>query len=549
MKSIMQIERQWLLLKSIPDKARPKSTEDLWRSVTVEENDISRRTVERDLAYLSTIFPIGQITEGRTNLWFWESGAKIWLPSLTDDEALTMYMAEKNLGKLLPEKSMERLEPYFSAARERLQSSSDGKRSWTNKFRMISSSVARQPASISPRILRSVRTALLKDRKLWITVDDHSKKTLTSFKLLINPLAIVQQDTNFFLVFNEENCKKARNVLLSHVTHVEESASEYGGLPNFDIDRYIRLGSLNLRSDLPIPFGSWIEFCGIFEKQVGESLNESPLSWDHWCGSDEDGRLRIKATMLFTGDFLDWLNGLGASVTVVEPVKLRRYMAEQSSRLAEMYVGESDDEVAQHTVNWYDSWEAFNITCMKCSWIGRAKQFALSSGEFFFGKNGTPQRQFRCPKCSNLLLNICYKSPNLEDVSDSDILYDAILTAKIENHNLTNLIEKDKLISASQLPILREGPDFLSWKLTLHPDGRASFTIWHGIKFLWAQPAQWNGHKEFLRIARLLKSHFGDLIRDLRPTPEACIFLLGDQVEEARHNLTLARAICELNSE
>lgn len=88
----MQIERQWALLMALPDHRSQRTTEEIWRILSAEMHDVSKRTVERDLLHLSTIFSIGQRTDGRTNYWFWNPGEKVWLPGLNEARILRVAL-------------------------------------------------------------------------------------------------------------------------------------------------------------------------------------------------------------------------------------------------------------------------------------------------------------------------------------------------------------------------------------------------------------------------------------------------------------------------
>lgn len=538
----MQIERQWALLKSLPDHRNPRSTEEIWRIVVTDMHDVSKRTVERDLECLAAIFPIGQRSEGRTNYWYWESSARMWIPGITDDEALTLHMAERNLNMLLPEGSMEKLGPYFSVARERLETQPKSIRPWTRKFRLIPTGLNRRPATLSPEVLRTVRDALLRDKQLTLTL--HHPAEGQADTLLVSPLTLIQQGNDLHLIFSRSGDQAIEHLRLQHIESAAISLSRFDGPLEFDPDVYLQSGALTARADLPIPVGDWIEFSAVFSEHIGDLLNETPWVRHFWCQPEEDGRLRIKATIRFTSDLVDWLLSLGPDVRVSQPASLRRYIAQRVTQAAALYAGEDNNEIPQRTMRWFDNWQSVRLTCDKCSWKGSVKKSAVEPGD---GDSGSA-REYRCPRCSHLLLTVEHSASLEVMMANWNILNDATRGAILCRPERQERIEEEKLKSPSELPGLKSGPNFLTFKLTWHPDPEVSYSIWHGIQFLWIQPATWEGHSEFLRIAEIIRERYGRRITDLKPTPEARGFLIGND-PAGKQNIERARRLLSSSSQ
>ena len=532
----MQIERQWALLKSLPDHRNPRSTEEIWRIVVTEMHDVSKRTVERDLECLASIFPIGLRSEGRTNYWYWEENTTMWIPGLTDDEALTLHMAERNLNQLLPEGSMAKLGPYFSAARERLESQAKSIRPWTKKFRRIDLGQHQRPPSLFPEAVRIVRDALLRDKQLTLLVSRSIAEDPSP--LLANPLALIQEANNLYLIFTRPGSQSPEHVRLQHIHSASISMSRFDGPVDFDPDAYIRSGALTERSDLPIPIGNWMEFSGSFSQHVGDLLNETPLARNQRSYEQGDGVVWVKATVRFTSGFVDWLLSLGPDVRVSHPASLRQYIAKRVIQTAQFYAGEEDKEVPQKRMRWFEGWKTEQLTCDKCCWQGMAEQSALEPSD----GDSSSSSECRCPRCSRLLLTVEYTASLDEMMSNWNTLESAIKGAILSRPERMERIEVDKLKSPSELPELKSGPNFFSFVLTWHPDPEVSYSILHGNRLVWIQPAVWEGHAEFLRIAEILRVRYGHSIVDLRPTPEARGFLIGND-PAGKQNIERARKL------
>ena len=343
----MQVERQWKLLRLIPDKLNRRSTEELWSALRsdVEYDVVSKRTVERDLAFLQTLFPLEQGTEGRTNYWYWRERAPMWLPGMTDDEALVFHMVERNMGDLLPDVSVERLSAYFAAATARLRDKTKGHRSLTSKFRVVASGVPRIARKrFNPEPIRVIRQGLLNDQPLVISVYCDaltSAKTIATRDIRANPLALVQLDRELILVYTEHGSSSAQHLPLRDVAAAIIGNWEFDGPTSFNIDGYIESGVLNARCDLPIDVGKSIQMSISLAKEDWMRWARSPLAISKSISREDNGRTRIVMPIRFTSDLAHWLLGLGPNVEVHQPLELRNWIAARTREAADQYGGVS----------------------------------------------------------------------------------------------------------------------------------------------------------------------------------------------------------------
>ena len=460
----------------------------------------------------------------------------MWIPGITDDEALTLHMAERNLNMLLPEGSMEKLAPYFAVARERLETQPKSIRPWTKKFRLIPAGQYLRPPSMFPEAVRVVRDALLRDKQLTLFVSRSIAEDASP--VVVNPLALIQQGNDLHLVYSRSGGQSPEHVRLQHIRSATVSMSKFDGPAGFDPDAYILSGALTEQGDLPIPIGDWIEFSGSFSQHIGDLLNETPLARNQRSYEEGDGVVWVRAIVRFTSDFVAWLLSLGPDVRVSHPASLRRYIANRVAQTAKLYAGEENQEFPQRTMRWFEDWKTTQLTCDRCSWHGAADESAVEPGD----NNASSTSECRCPQCSRLLLTVEYSASLDEMMANWNTLNAATKGAILSRPERMERIETDKLKHPSELPDLKSGPNFLSFKLTWHPDPEVSYSIWHGIRLVWIQPAMWEGHAEFLRIAEILRERYGDAILDLKPTPSARGFLIGND-PAGKTNIERARKL------
>jgi predicted DNA-binding transcriptional regulator YafY len=524
---MMQVERQWKLLRLIPDKRNRRSTDELWNALRseVEYDDISKRTVERDLAFLQTMFPLEQKTEGRTNYWYWQPNINMWLPGMTDEEALAFHMVERNMSDLLPEVSMDRLASYFAAARARLTEKPKGVRPWTGKFRIISSGVprvARKRINLEPS--RVVRQALLEDRQLVVSYFDKAaiaNNTLQTVDLTVNPLAIVQRDKELLLVFSRRSELNPEYIALRDIEKATVSLDQFDGPSRFDVDAYIESGALHGSTDLPLPIGLWIRLSVSLDEDEWQRVCNSPLVASERISHDKNGRTRLLMPIRFTAELAEWLLGLGPKVKVHQPSELRQWIAHKTRSAANQYRGDSTAEKPQHVFRWFDRWEEATLACSVCNWEGQANAKEMEPDDSTM-HTGT---EFRCPSCSQLLLAVDYSATMDEIVAHWDVLDRNTRAAVLCTPERMELFERDKLRSPKDLPDLKKGPNFLTWHLVRHKEGEVSNSLRHGGRLLWIQLALWDGVDEFLRVAEILRIRYGQSINRIHVSPEAMGFL------------------------
>ena len=85
--------RQWQMLRLIPRHPQRISARDLYEKLKSEQFDVTKRTVERDLLWLSGMFPLVADERNRPYGWSWKKNAPLFsLPGLSHTEALTLAM-------------------------------------------------------------------------------------------------------------------------------------------------------------------------------------------------------------------------------------------------------------------------------------------------------------------------------------------------------------------------------------------------------------------------------------------------------------------------
>ena len=96
------LARQWELLKLLPSHRPGAIASELTRRLDEHGFPTTKRTVERDLIELQTIFPIACNDKARPCGWYWMAGRDAGIPGVELAEALSVTLLEQFLHAMLP---------------------------------------------------------------------------------------------------------------------------------------------------------------------------------------------------------------------------------------------------------------------------------------------------------------------------------------------------------------------------------------------------------------------------------------------------------------
>lgn len=315
--------RQWQMLRMIPRHPQKITAKALHEKLQAESFDVTKRTVERDLHTLSEMFPLVSDERDKPYGWSWSKDAPVFnLPGLSQHEALTLAMVEQHLDSLLPSSTLSQLQPYFKAAKQHLGNISNTKRahSWLNKVRTVPPSQPLLPPTIKSAVQHTVYEALLADKQLLVKYLKRGESKPVEYR--IHPLAAVQRGSVTYLCCRISDYEDLRTLALHRIQSVS-MLEEAAHIPeNFSIDETISSGKFGFGE------GGQIQLEAIFYHGVGEHLYETALSHDQILSEQEDGSLRLNATVSDTSQLIWWLLALGDGVEVIKPDALRLSMKE-----------------------------------------------------------------------------------------------------------------------------------------------------------------------------------------------------------------------------
>ena len=323
------IYRQWLVLSKIPRQPQFRSTTALLDALASEGIEVDRRTLQRDLERLATLFPLVSEPDGPGLRWAWlQEGAVQEIPAMSPSTALTFQLARDHLAGLFPPSLMTVLAPYFGRSEAVLNESHLGH--WRNKVRLVDSGPDLGIPEVSASVRDAAYQALLEERQL--EAGYYSRRRGSHERRRIHPLGLVGRDGVYYLVAKLDDRPDPRQLALHRLDSPVVLDSPTQSPSGFDLDRYL---TEEAAFHYPRSQGL-ISLVLAVSSEVAFHLGERPLAADQAIDTEGD-TVMVRATVADTEALRWWLLGLGSSVRVVGPEALRMEVAERLRTAAKLY--------------------------------------------------------------------------------------------------------------------------------------------------------------------------------------------------------------------
>ncbi len=301
--------RQINMLRLIPRQPRKISVKALVSGlVAAGFEEVTERTVQRDLNTLTSYFPIVSDQRDKPYGWSWIEKAPVFeLPELDLQAALTLKLVQNYMNLELPTATLDYLSPYFKSADNLLTDKGNKLASWPDKVRVLPRGQPLLPPVIDPEVQRIVYQALMENRRVEVVYRKPAEANEKSFE--ISPLGLVVRNQIVYIVCAiGETAKTPYQLLLHRIQKAQLLDKPTREIEGFSLDEYIQQGGFGL------PTGRRVRIEAVFSHLAGRHLLETALSEDHESEILPDGRIRITATVMETEELMMWLRGFGDGV-------------------------------------------------------------------------------------------------------------------------------------------------------------------------------------------------------------------------------------------
>lgn len=334
-----QVSRMYRVLQLLPRHPRYLTIEKLKDQLLDVGFEVTIRTLQRDLNTLSEIFlDIDKHTyPDRSVGWFWSEKAKsLSISGLSIDQALSLNLAEKYLKPLLPESTLNELNPFFEQAEETLIGLEGNPVSnWLDKIAVVLPTQPLLPPAVDKAIQKSVYQALFTDKRITI---NYRRADREEKDYALNPLGIVVRGSVNYLIATKVDNDTPQLFALHRFlesTIEKQTAIRPAG---FSLQAFVDQGHLQFNWSTAM-IGQEVTFKALFDTEIIKHLIETPLAIDQAIEPLGEGVFQLTATVKETEQLYWWLLGFGHQVEVLEPESLREKIKETVIKSARKYDG------------------------------------------------------------------------------------------------------------------------------------------------------------------------------------------------------------------
>lgn len=315
-----------------------KSTRQIFESLISKGFEIPDiRLVQIDLKELRNDFPLNiEYRKDQNGVFQYKlpshnSENKRKNSSMSPREAICFQIAFQHLSPLLPNKSLDDLDPYLNEAEAVLNDSSSKKmKNWKDKVMTINEGLQLKQAVIKKNVLSNIHKALWDEKVIEASYTSKNKAYPSNY--IIHPAGLVYRGRICYLICSfENNNEKVIYLPLHRFTSVKVIEESYS--------RHRKQKVQMLAKDL---LGYKLKDQKInielkFTNFAGAHLFETPLSKHQKAKVTKDQYIIIKDRVTDNMELRYWIRAFGDSVEVLKPIKLRKEFADESKRTMKKY--------------------------------------------------------------------------------------------------------------------------------------------------------------------------------------------------------------------
>lgn len=319
------LARQWQVLRLLPTKPPGITSRELVEKLEREGFTVTKRTVERDLGELSTIFGIACNDKGMPYGWHWMKGEYADLPGLTVSDAVSLRLVEDLLRPLLPSAMLESLEARFGQAKAKLAelSADNPNAKWADKVRYVSPSMPLIPPKFEAAVLDAVHDALMTEHQIEV---EYKKASGEQKTYRLHPLALVQRGQITYLVATAFDYEDVRLYAIHRVCRVQILREKAYVPLSFSLNEYANSGAMEFGAE-KITLHAWVS------KSLGEILCETPLGESQQL-VESSGGYKLFVRVSDSWQLVWWILSQAERIRVIGPDDLKNRVREHIKAMA-----------------------------------------------------------------------------------------------------------------------------------------------------------------------------------------------------------------------
>lgn len=326
------LSRQWELLRLLPTSGSGATAKQLQAQLAEAGFPTTKRTVERDLEDLSTVFAIRKNEKSVPFGFSWSPASSFQASAVSVLDALTLSLAQETLRPLIPSFMLGALEPRFEQASSKLRSLSDksaaGK--WPQKVASVPANLPMLAPKIDPECLACVQQALIDDVQLKCSY--YSAHRDLKSDLVLESLVLVQRGNITYLIAIATPYEDVRQFALHRMSATALTETPITAIKNFDLKAYAASSAMQFGDNAGelITLEAWVN------EGLLRMLRETPLSEGMETMCAEDGGW-IRAKVADSWELEWWLLSHTGSIAVTAPEELKQRVIQRLGRGLALY--------------------------------------------------------------------------------------------------------------------------------------------------------------------------------------------------------------------
>lgn len=326
------LSRQWELLRLLPTSGSGATARMLQEQLAEAGFATTKRTVERDLEDLSTVFAIRKNDKSVPYGFSWSPSSNFQSSAVSVLDALTLSLVQETLRPLIPAFMLGALEPRFEQANSKLSAlsgkSAAGK--WPQKVASVPAYLPLLAPKIDPASLACVQQALIEERRL--TCRYYSVHRDVTRELVLEPLGLIQRGNVTYLIATAPPYEDVRQFALHRMSAVALTHTPITAIEAFDLKAYTASSAMQFGDNAGelITLEAWVN------EGLLRMLRETPLCEDMETMSSEDGGW-IRAKVADSWALEWWLLSHTGSIAVTAPTELKQRLTQRLKKGIELY--------------------------------------------------------------------------------------------------------------------------------------------------------------------------------------------------------------------
>jgi predicted DNA-binding transcriptional regulator YafY len=317
--------RQWELLRTLQSRRRGIGIDEL-----AERLEVNRRTVQRDLEVLATLFPV-ESQAGEFGKKFWrvrtETGGTGEL-QMTFTEMLSLHLSSQLLAPLAGTPFGDGLDSALGKLRAVLPTRS------LNYFRDLDDalhckSMVHADYTEHRQQIAALNRAIVHREAVRITY--HSASQGREITSRFCPYGVVLLASSLYVIGHLDRYDEVRTLKVTRIGQVEETGEVFDRPADFSLADHTA-GAFGVfgpgqRRRIRVRFAGW----------AATNLRENTWHPSQTITEDNGGSLTAEFELSSTVEFKRWLLGFGSCAKVLAPAELAQEIAEELRGAASLY--------------------------------------------------------------------------------------------------------------------------------------------------------------------------------------------------------------------